>query len=117
MARSISVGRNLTPDEKTTLYTVPSGYMGKWNLLYALNGTASAKGFDAWWYDKSEDTEVYIVSDYQITASNFLKFDGGAYVALEEGDEVRVRIETGATNASCIVTLELEPKSSSNLKN
>lgn len=111
MSRSVSVGKNLTPDAKTTMYTVPEGYIAKWNLLYALNGTAAAKDFSVWWYDKSADTEVAIAFEYPITASNFLRIDGGAYVALEEGDEVRVKIEAGATNASCLVTFELDPKS------
>jgi len=111
MSRSVSVGKNLVPDAKTVMYTVPDGYIGKWSLLYALNGTASAKDFNSWWYDKSTDTEIYITHNYSINAANFLKFDGGAYVILEEGDEIRVKIESGATNASCVVTLELEPKS------
>lgn len=108
--RAVSVGVVLTPNTKTTLYTVPTKHIGAWNLLYAHNGTASAKNFSAWWYDKSENTEIPIVYNFPLAATDYLKFDGGAYVALDEGDEIRVQIETGATNASCIVTIELQPK-------
>lgn len=110
--RSISVGVVLTPNTKTTLFTVPVRYSGKWNLLYAHNGTSSAKKFDAWWYDASQDVEIPIVYQYPLDTAEYLKFDGGAYVVLEEGDEIRVKIETGATNASAICTIELENKTS-----
>lgn len=111
--KPFSVGANLVANTKTTLYTVPSTYYAKWNLLYAHNSTASAKNFSAWWYDKSTNTEVAIVSDYPLDAKAYLKFDGGAYVTLEEGDEIRVKSETGST-ASCIITLELHQKNVTN---
>jgi hypothetical protein len=105
--RSVSVGVNLVAGTKTTIFTVPPRQVGNWTLLYALNGTSSAKNFNCWWYDTSANTEVYITHNYPITAAGFLRIDGQAYVVLEEGDEIRAQIETGATNASCIVTLEL----------
>jgi len=74
--------------------------MAKWTLLYAYNGTASSKNFRAFWYDASENVESAVVYDYSLTSKN-----------LDEHDEIRVLIETGATNASCIVTLELEQRS------
>lgn len=111
--KPFSVGANLVANTKTTLYTIPQGYYGKWNLLYAHNSTASAKNFSAWWYDKSADTEVAVVDGYPLPSKEYLKFDGGAYVVLEEGDEIRVKVETGAT-ASCIITLELIQKNATN---
>lgn len=110
MSRPHSVGVNLVANTKTTLFTVPTRNIARWSLLYAYNGTASAKNFTAWWYDSSEATEVAIVYNYPLAASNFLKFDG-ADVILDEGDEIRVQIETGATNAACIVTVELDQRS------
>ncbi len=111
MSRPHSVGAVLTPNTTTTLFTVPTRFIAKWNLLYAYNGTSSAKNFRAWWYDKSENIEVPIVYDYPLAAKTFLKFDGGSYVVLDEGDEIRVWIETGATQPGCIVTMELEQRS------
>lgn len=109
--RPLSVGKNLVANTKTTMFTVPSRQIAKWTLLWAINNTASAKDFTAWWYDKSTDTEISIVSAYPLAAKTFLRFDGGAYVTLEEGDEVRVQIEAGAT-ASCLCTFELEENTS-----
>ena len=108
--RAISIGKVLTPAVKTTMYTIPTKYTGKWNLLHVTNGTPQAKKVDAWWYDKSANLEIPVVFAYSVSAGGFLQFNGGAYVVLEEGDEIRVRIESGATDAGAIVTVELEPK-------
>lgn len=108
--RPVSVGVNLTPAVKTTVFTVPTRQVAKFNLLFASNHTAAAKNFTAYWYDKSNNTEVSIVEDYPLAAKTFLKFDGGAYVALEEGDEIRLLVESGA-DCSAICTFELEATS------
>ena len=104
--RSYSVGRNLTANTKTTLFVVPTKQVANLNLLYATNLTASTKHFSAWWYDKSANTEVGIVTEYNLSAKTFLKFDN-AYITLEEGDEIRVQSETGSTQ-SVIITLEID---------
>lgn len=106
--KPFSVGQNLTANTKTLLYTIPSNYFARWTLLYAHNATSQAKNFSAWWYDKSADTEIPIVEDYQLASKAYLKFDG-SYVLLEEGDEIRVKVESGAT-ASVVITVELEQK-------
>lgn len=109
--RSHSVGKELTPNTTTTMFTVPTRNIAKWYLLYAYNGTSSAKNFRAWWYDKSANALIPVVYDYPLAAKTFLKFDGGSYVTLDEGDEIRVWIESGATNPGCIITVELEQRS------
>lgn len=114
--KELSVGKNLVAGTKTTMYVIPNRHYAKWNLLYAGNGTSSAKNFSAWWYDSSENVEIGIVVDYPLDAKSYLKFDGGAYVVLEEGDEIRVQSETGAT-ASCIITVELEHKQATRVNN
>ena len=109
-SRPHSVGKNLTPNTTTTMFVVPTRNIARWSLLYAYNGTSSSKKFRAFWYDKSENTEVAVAYDYPLNATSFLKFDGSD-VVLDEGDEIRVFIETGATNAACIITVELEQRS------
>jgi hypothetical protein len=109
--KPLSVGKNLVANTKTLIYTVPSNYYAKFTLLYAHNSTSSAKDFSAWWYDKSTNTEVAIVDLYPLPSKTYLKFDGEAYIVLEEGDEIRVKVETGAT-ASVIITVELEQHNS-----
>lgn len=104
--REISVGKNLTPALKTTLYTVPTGYYAKWNLCYIVNHTGNNKKIDVFWYDKSDNIEIEVLAQYSLTAGTFLKFDGGAYIVLEEGDQIRAEAETGA-DMTIINTLEL----------
>lgn len=108
--KELSIGVASIPTTKTTIYTVPANYYAKWNLLYAHNSTSSAKNFTAYWYDKTANAEVAIVENFPLPAKDYLKFDGGAYIVLEEGDEIRILIEAGAS-ASCVVTLELTQKS------
>lgn len=111
--RPVSVGKNLTPAVKTTMAVVPTKHDARWLLLHAYNGTSSAKNFDVFWYDKSTGTEVKVITSYPLAASTYLQFGGdGKYVVLEEGDEIRVQIETGAVNAMCLVTLEMYPRAS-----
>lgn len=104
--REISVGNNLTAATKTTVYTVPTGYYAKWNLCYISNHTGNNKTVSVWWYDSSANIEITVVDAYQLATTQFLRFDGGAYVVLEEGDQVRITPELGSTMSS-INTFEL----------
>jgi len=104
--RPVSVGTILNTTTKTTVYTVPVGYYAMWNLAYAVNHSGNNKYVDILWYDASTDQEYFVVDNYVLSPTQFLKFDGGAYVVLEEGDQVRVQVESGAT-MNVINTFEL----------
>ena len=108
--RSHSVGVNLVANTKTTLFTVPTRNLALWKMLYAFNNTSSAKTFSCWWYDKSENVEVAIASGYPLSSKNYFLLDGNAYVVLDEGDEIRVISETGATT-TVVITVELDARS------
>jgi hypothetical protein len=104
--RQVSVGNNLTAATKTTVYTVPTGYYALWNLCYIVNHTGNNKTIDVFWYDKSTNVEIKVLDGYLLSPTNFLKFDGGAYIVLEEGDEIRVEAEA-ASSMSTINTFEV----------
>lgn len=110
MGRPHSVGKNLVANTKTTMFTVPTRNIAKWGLLFATNHSTSSKWFSCWWYDKSENVEIEVLSQYSLTAKTYIRIDGTAYVTLDEGDEIRVQSETGSTT-TCIVTVELEQRS------
>jgi hypothetical protein len=97
MSRPYSVGTVLTDTTKTTIYTVPTGYYAKWNLAYVVNHAGNNKSIDVLWYDASTNTEYYVLDNYVISPTQFVKFDGGAYVVLEEGDQIRAQAESGST--------------------
>jgi hypothetical protein len=105
-----SVGKNLTANVKTTVFTVPTRNIAKWTLAHISNHTGGDKSVSLWWYDSSENTEVVIIDGYNLDARKYVQFNGGAYIILDEGDQIRVQSETGSA-MSITVTLELEQRS------
>lgn len=103
--REISVGKNLTANTLTTLYTVPTQQTARWHTVFAHNSGGSTKNFSLWWYDKSANTQVVVVLEYNLASKTYFQLDGNSYVFLEEGDEIRVQSETGSA-VSVIITLE-----------
>jgi hypothetical protein len=94
--REYSVGTILNTTNKVTVYTVPTGYYAKWNLCYVVNHSGNNKVVDVIWYDASTATEYFVLDKYLLSNTAFVKFDGGAYVALEEGDQIRAKGDTAA---------------------
>lgn len=110
-SRPHSVGKNLVANTKTVMFTVPTRNIAKWTLAHIGNHTGNNKAVSLWWYDSSENTEVVIIDLYNLDARKFIEFGGnGLSIILDEGDEIRVKSETGST-ASCIITVELEQRS------
>lgn len=104
--RPISIGANLVASTTTTVYTVPAGYYAKWNLMYLHNTTGTQRQITAVWYDSSENEEYDILRNYDMNSKDYLKFDGGAFVVLEENDEIRLTPEA-SSDFSVINTFEL----------
>ena len=109
MSRKISVGLTKNTAAKQTVYTVPTKQTALWNLLYVANVGANNKTATVVWYDKSSDAEFAIVSK-SFNAGQTEQWNGGAYVVLEEGDEIRATIQDNLTTFTFIVSLELDPK-------
>lgn len=103
--REISVGRNLTANTLTTLYTVPTQQTAKWIYTFVHNGGNTTKHISVWWYDKSANTEIVTLLEYPITSKLYFERNGNAYLFLEEGDEIRVKSETNST-ISIMITVE-----------
>jgi hypothetical protein len=109
--REVSVGTNHTAGVKQTVYTVPDKHYAKWNLLYLMNNGSSNKTASVWWYDSSAGVEIEVMNTVTVTNKQYIKMDGGAYVVMEEGDEIRIQTESGSTIVS-INTFELIPSRS-----
>lgn len=109
MARPITVGLNLTANTLTTVYTVPTGYYAKWNLMYIFNGTGSTKHITAYWTDSSAGADIYVQNQNTVPSKEYVRIDGGAYVVMEEGDTIKMISEAGST-FSTICTFELFKK-------
>ena len=109
MSRKISVGKTKATAAKETIYTVPTKQTALWNLLYVANVGANNKTATVYWYDKSTDAEYAIVNKTFNTGA-VEQWNGGAYVVMEEGDEIRVAIQDNQTTFTFIASLELDPK-------
>jgi hypothetical protein len=107
--KSVSVGLNLTAGVETTVYTVPTGYTAKWNLMYILNGSGSTKHITVKWTEVDSATDIYVMNETSVSSKEFFKLDGGAYVVLEEGDTIKMTPEASSV-FSTICTFELERK-------
>ena len=105
--RKVSVGKHLTAGSSDLFFTCPEGYRASWVLLYVINNTASAKAISATWYDASANHDIHIFDVYPVSTKNYIMFDSGAWVMLEEGDTVTISAEAGAS-ADCICSFELE---------
>lgn len=93
--RPVSVGLNLPETVTTTVYTVPTGYYAKFNLLYLHNTGGSTKSITIQWYDSSAATTIDILTGVAYAAKTYSQFSN-AYVVLEEGDQVRATPEAGS---------------------
>jgi hypothetical protein len=109
MSRKISIGKSKATATKETIYTVPTKQTALWTLLFVANVGANNKTVSAYWYDKSADAEYAIVNK-SFNAGQTEQWNGGAYVVLEEGDEIRVAQQDNLTTFTFIVSLELDPK-------
>ena len=91
--RPVSVGLTLASGVMTTVYTVPTGYYAKFNLLYIHNTTGNNKTITVQWYDASTNTSTDFLSAVPYTAKAYTQFDN-AYVVMEEGDQLRITTES-----------------------
>ena len=107
--KPISTGNVLTAATQTTIFTVPTGYYARWPLCYVVNHSGNNKFIDVVWYDSSAATEIFVLDNYVLSPTQFIKFNDGAYIVLEEGDQVRATSETGST-MNTINTFELYRK-------
>ena len=98
--RPVSVGVNPTAGVMTTVYTVPTGYYAKFNLLYVHNTGANNKFLTVQWYDASANATIDILTQVTYTAKQYSQFDN-AYVVFEEGDQLRITPES--TSAFAII--------------
>ena len=106
--RPVSVGKSLTANTTTTLYTVPTGYYAKCVLLHASNNGGSNKHISFSWYDASATLTIPITTEYTLSAKTTLaEIDVNQYIVLEEGDYITALSETGST-ISVIATFEVQ---------
>jgi hypothetical protein len=73
--------------------------------MYIHNTGVSTKHITVQWFDASASSTLDILTSYTLTSKNYLQFDGGAYIVLEEDDKLKITTESGST-FSFIATFE-----------
>lgn len=107
MSRKVSAAATRTSNTKVTLLTVPTKNMGLWQMMYIIS-TAGTETPKVYWYDKSADTEYFIVGGKNLGAGDYILLST-AEVVLSEGDEIRIQ-NTGTSSVTYIATVEFVPE-------
>lgn len=115
MSRKVSAVATRTANSKVTIFTVPTKNTGFWKMMYiiSLTGVETPK---VYWYDKSTNTEYFIVGGKNLGAGDYILLDGNTEVVLQEGDEIRVQ-NTGTNTVTYIATIELMPEQTVQFQN
>ena len=79
-----------TDDVPVTLYTCPANAKAHMNLLFVTNASSNASDLNIQWYRASKTTSYFIIGGKNLTQGEFIQFDGGAFIVLEEGDYITV---------------------------
>lgn len=106
MARKVSAAVTMTTTTKYTLLTVPTKNTGLWNMMYIIS-TAGTETPKVYWYDKSSNTEYFIVGGKNLGIGDYILLST-AEVVLQEGDEIRVQ-NTGTKSVTYVATVEFIP--------
>jgi hypothetical protein len=106
-----SVGKNLTANTLTTLFTVPTRNLAKVTNILVSNHSTSAKHITVYWYDASENISIEVLFEYNLTTKSYLVLDNGFYFMMDEKDELRAISQTGSTT-TIISSFEIEQRSS-----
>jgi hypothetical protein len=115
MSRKVSAIATRTNTTKTTILTVPTKNTGLWKMMYiiSLTGNDTPK---VYWYDKSSNTEYFIVGGKNLGSGEYILLDGNTEVVIQEGDEIRVQ-NSGTETVTYIATVEYVPEQAVQFQN
>lgn len=108
--RPVSVGKNLTANTLTTLFTVPTRNIATARDILMTNRGTGNQHISIYWYDKSTNTTVEVVHQRSISAKTSATIDSNFSFVMDEGDELRSISEAGST-MTVVATFELEATS------
>ena len=104
LPRLRSIGYNLTAATEAVVYTCPSNFTAKVDLIFVTNNTSGNKTITIKWFDSTTNLDYYIAPGYVVSAYNFLKLSDG-YLVMNSGDKLKFTSETGST-MSAVVSVE-----------
>jgi len=90
-----TVGKVIQPATLTEIFTVPAGYKAKVSTLFASNHEGNNKFITMYWQHAHDiDHKIYIVTDFIISANNYLEFND--CVVMQSGDSIQVLTEAAS---------------------
>ena len=108
--RPHSIGKNLTANTLTTLFTVPTRNMAITHDILMTNRGAGNKHISIYWYDKSTNTSIEVVHERTISAKTSATIDSDFSFVMDEEDELRAISETGST-ITVVASFDLDARS------
>ena len=108
--RPHSVGKNLTANTLTTLFTVPTRNMAITHDILMTNRGAGNKHISIYWYDKSTNTSIEVVHERTISSKTSAVIDSNFSFVMDEEDELRAISETGST-MTVVASFDLDARS------
>jgi len=108
--RPHSIGKNLTANTLTTLFTVPTRNMAITHDILMTNRGAGNKHISIYWYDKSTNTSIEVVHERTISAKTSAVIDSNFSFVMDEEDELRAISETDST-MTVVASFDLDARS------
>ena len=108
--RPHSIGKNLTANTLTTLFTVPTRNMAITHDILMTNRGAGNKHISIYWYDKSTNTSIEVIHERTISAKTSATIDSNFSFVMDEEDELRAISETGST-MTVVASFDLDARS------
>jgi len=95
---------NVTTTDVATIVTIPSGYVGHWNMLFVSNLGGSTNGAGLY-VDKADSTRVDILGGGNVSAKDYILLSDAVFV-LQAGDAIKA-FTTAAGDMEFVVTFDL----------
>lgn len=108
--RPHSVGKNLTANTLTTLFTVPTRNMAITHDILMTNRGSGNQHISIYWYDKSANVTIEVVHQRTVSAKTSVVIDSNFSFVMDEEDELRAISETGST-MTVVASFDLDARS------
>ena len=110
MSRPHSVGKNLTANTLTTMFTVPTRNIAIAHDILMTNRGTGNQHISVYWYDSSENVTIEVVHQRSVAAKTSATIDTDFSFVMDEGDELRTISEAGST-MTVVASFDIEQRS------
>tara|TARA_R100000030_G_scaffold88730_1_gene72786 strand:+ start:494 stop:862 length:369 start_codon:yes stop_codon:yes gene_type:complete len=88
------------------IYTCPNNFISLVKFLHVSSGASSTKKYSLQWYEAATTTYHFIIDEHSVAANGIEEvIEGGAFLALAEGDKI-VGFEESSSDFHVIVSGE-----------